>query len=414
VALFVPFHLTKTGASKGRGLKGPLPYHATILLFIASLAGSVAGQTTEVQSHSQRAREALKASVPEAAVKEYRAVLELDPRNIEANGNLGVIEFFRDDCQSASRYFSAALAIQPSLPKAQALLGICQKRLGDPSALASLERSFSGLTEPKLRIQVGMELMGLHYQQGNLHKAASLIQSLVELDPDNVDVLYSAQLLYTELADETLNKLAVLAPGSARMQQIVGERLVNAGDLKGAIEHYKKALALDPRLQGVRYELSQAILESSPSDGKAQTEAQALLEDAVKTEGDNARIECELGAIAVAKQDEEQGYAHYHRAFVLNPRETQAQMGLARLLMSERKSEEAVTFLRMAIESDPLNGEAHYRLALAYRDLQRAEDAQKEIRIFQDIKRIKDQVKELYRQMNKESTRDDLLDAKND
>jgi len=89
-------------------------------------------------------------------------------------------------------------------------------------------------------------------------------------------------------------------------------------------------------------------------------------------------------------------------------------MVLARLLMSERKSEEAVTFLRMAIESDPLNGEAHYRLALAYRDLQRAEDAQKEIRIFQDIKRIKDQVKELYRQMNKESTRDDLLDAKND
>ena len=369
---------------------------------------SVPSQASEVQAHLQKARDALKGNAPEIAMSEYRAVLELDSGNIEAQANLGVLAFFKGDCKSASQYFRGALAIQPSVPKAKALLGICEKRLGDPAAEASLERSFSDLADPKLKTQVGMELVGLYYQQGMLHRAGSLIQKLVELDPDNVDTLYFAQLLYGELADETLNKLAVLAPGSARMQQVIGERLVNAWDLTGAIEHFRKALELDPHLAGVRFELSQAILESSPSDSRARAEAQSLLEAALKIEGDSAKIECAMGAIAVSQQEEDRAYGHYDRAFALNPREVEAQMGMGRLLMGKRKPEEAAKFLRMAVDSDPLNGEAHYRLAVAYRDLQRPEAAQKEMQMFQSIKKIKDQVKDLYRQMNKPNrTRDE-------
>ena len=44
----------------------------------------------------------------------------------------------------------------------------------------------------------------------------------------------------------------MLAPGSARMQQVIAERLVNEGDLKSATEHYKKVLEIDPRVPGVR------------------------------------------------------------------------------------------------------------------------------------------------------------------
>ena len=110
-----------------------------------------------------------------------------------------------------------------------------------------------------------------------------------------------------------------------------------------------------------------------------------------------------MGAIAVSQQEDDRAYRHYDRAFALNPGEVEAQMGLGRLLMAKRKPEEAVKFLRMAVESDPLNGEAHYRLAVAYRDLHRPEDAQKEMQMFQSIKKIKDQVKELYKQMNKQT-----------
>jgi thioredoxin-like negative regulator of GroEL len=60
-----------------------------------------------------------------------------------------------------------------------------------------------------------------------------------------------------------------------------------------------------------------------------------------------------------------------------------------------------VKYLRMAVQADPLNSEAHYRLATNCRKLGLTEEAEKELKIFQEIKQAKDRVKELYRQMNK-------------
>jgi hypothetical protein len=70
--------------------------------------------------------------------------------------------------------------------------------------------------------------------------------------------------------------------------------------------------------------------------------------------------------------------------------------------MTMDKPQEARTYLEMAAKSDPLNNEAHYRLALAYRNLQMTEEARKEVHLFEEIKKTKDQVRALYRQMNRE------------
>jgi tetratricopeptide (TPR) repeat protein len=370
-------------------------------LVLTSMAQST--NSAQVQQHLQQAQAALKANQPEVAGRELQAVLLLDPNNIEARTNLGVLSFFRGDCQVASQHFQAALKLQPSLTKAEALLGICEKRMGKSSAAARLEGSFSRLEDPKLRTQVGVELAGLYYQQGDISRSAAVMQKLIDLNPENVDILYMAQRTYAELADDTLNKLAILAPRSARMEQVIAERLVNAGDLPGAIVHYKKTLELDPHLPGVHYELAETIVEASPSDARAQSEAEREIEAAIRTDGDSSKIECLLGRIAFQRSDLAQTYAHYLKAFALDSRDPEAQLGLARVLMAMRKPQEARTYLEMAVQSDPLNGEAHYRLAVTFRNLQLNDEAQKEMRLFQEIKATKDQLKELYRQMNKPS-----------
>jgi predicted Zn-dependent protease len=227
------------------------------------------------------------------------------------------------------------------------------------------------------------------------------MQSLVDLDPDNVEILYMAQRVYFDLADDTLNKLAILAPGSARMQQVIAERLINDGDLKGATEHYRKALEQNPRLPGVHYELAEAILEAAPNDSEAQAEAEKELETAVKFDGDSAKTECLFGRIAWRQSDLKGAYAHYERAFALDPNEVEAQIGISRLLVIMEKPEEALRYLRMAVAADPLNSEAHYRLAVVCKKLQLKDEADKEFRLFQEIKDAKEQVKTLYRQMNK-------------
>jgi tetratricopeptide (TPR) repeat protein len=184
------------------------------------------------------------------------------------------------------------------------------------------------------------------------------------------------------------------------MQQVIAEHLVNGGDLQHAIEHYKKALQIDSRLPGVHFELGEAILQSSPHDPATQAEAEKDFEDAEAIDGDAAKAECGLGAIALSQSDLDQAFTHYQRADKLNPNEVEAQLGLARLLMMQQKPQEAINYLLAAIQVDPLNSEAHYRLASAYKRLQMDDRAQKEMHLFQEIKKTKDQVKELYKQMN--------------
>ena len=376
-----------------------------VCLLLAFSCGTSTGQTATSKTadsrvHLQRGEDALKAKDVETAAREFRAALAADPRSVEANLNLGVIAFTRGDFSGASGYLRKVVAARPSLVQAQALLAICERRLGDPDAKSRLESAFAKLTETRLRTQVGMELVGLFHEQGDSEHAIPVVQKLVDMNPDDVDILYVAQRLYGELADETLNKLVVVAPGSARMQQVIAERLVNEGELRGAIEHYRKALELDPRLPGVHYELGQAIFEASSSDPAAQSEAEKELQTALILDGDSTRVQCALGKIALARSDLEKAHAHYAQAFSFDQTDTEAQLGLARVLMTMDKPEEARKYLELAVKSDPLNGTAHYRLALAYKRLQMPDDAQREMHLFDEIKKTKDQAKNLYRQMN--------------
>ncbi|MGA8029648.1 MAG: tetratricopeptide repeat protein [Bryobacteraceae bacterium] len=373
-----------------------------VLVSGLSIAAAQTGntRTEEVRDHLRSAAEYLKANNSIAAAKELNAVLALDPDNAEAYANLGVIAFVQHEYQNASLYLQRALAIDPSLVKTQALLGICEKRLGQPSAQALLEKSFPQLQDKNLRVQTGLELFDLYNEEENLDDAASVMRSLVDLDPDNIEILYVAQRVYSELADNTLNKLAILAPASGLMQQVIAERLVNEGDLKGAAEHYRKALDLNPRLRGAHYELAEAILESAPNSKQAQADAERELEAAVRLDGDSAGAECMFARIALRRSDPDNAYACFSRALSLDRGSVEAEIGLARLLAKKGKNEEAAKYLRMAVQSDPLNEQAHYWLATVSRELQLKDESEKEFRLFREIKETKERIKELYRQMN--------------
>ena len=383
-------------------------------VIVSALGVLLQASGLEAQTHIRKAeaartyltqgQAALKANRTGVAVQDFRQALTLDPQNVEANMNLGVIAFLSGDCEAAGPRLKSALAGDRALTKARAFLAICEKRLGEKTARVDLESSFSQLKDPKLRTMVGFELASLDYQRGDLDRTVSVMQTLIKLDPDNIDILYFAQLVYSEMADDTLNKLALLAPNSARMQEVVAERLVNAGNLKGAIDHYRKALAIDGYLPGAHYELAEAILESSPNDAQAQAEALQELRLSIKVDGESAKTESMLGRIALLQDDRGGAAKYYKRALELDPENEDAQMGLAKLLMEENKPQDAMKYLRAVVESDPLNAEAHYRLATVCRTLNLKDQEQQQLRFYQEITKTKDRVKSLYREMNARST----------
>lgn len=366
-------------------------------------AQSETSASAQIQSHFRKAEEDLKANDAQSAVKEYDAILAVDPQNAQALSNRGALEFLQGDCGAASKDFRAALAVDRSLARAKGMLGICESREGSREAQRTLESAYAELKEKHLRTEVGLQLAGIYFHQGDIERAAATAQSLVDMSPDDIEVLYMAQLVYSELADDTLNKFTILAAGSARMQQVIAEHLVNAGNLKDAIVHYQKCLGMDPHMRGVRFELAEAILESARNDPSTQAQAIAVLQDAVKEEGDSSAIEAEFGRISLYQADDQSAYTHYSRALTMDPGSVDAQVGMGRTLMTLGKTEEAVRYLREAVAADPLNSEAHYRLGTAYRSLHMEEQAEKELKLFQEIKKTEDGVKELYREMNKKA-----------
>ena len=116
------------------------------------LSQAPAGNQDQIAAHSRLAQQYLNQKRPDLAIPELQAVVSLDPRNLDAQANLGVLLFFQGDYAKAKPHLRAALEMQPNLAKIEALLGMAEKRTGDSaSARTHLETSFAAVDEAKIK-----------------------------------------------------------------------------------------------------------------------------------------------------------------------------------------------------------------------------------------------------------------------
>jgi tetratricopeptide (TPR) repeat protein len=365
-----------------------------------------------VQADLQRAMDALKVNDADTAAREYRAALQLDPQNIDARANLGVIAFMQGQYSEAAQDFQEVLELQPSLWKVQAMLGLCEKQLGHMDAARTwFEKSFPHLEDSKLRIQVGLDLVGLDDQVGEQENAVDVLRTLRQLDPQNVDILYAAYRNYSSMAESTLDTLALVATDSPRMHLIIAEHLINEGDLKSAIAEYKKALELDPHLPGAHLELGEALLHESKSP-ESQQEAEEDFKTELALNPGDVVAECRLGDLYQSniKLDLDAAYKSYARALQLQPNYADAQIGMGRVLARMGQQQAAVDHLLEAIRLDPVNSNVHYRLAQLYRKMGRSSDADREMATFEQVEKVKEHIRAVYREMHQAPREEQPLD----
>jgi len=332
------------------------------------------------------------------AVPEFRAIIALDPNNVDARGNLGVVLFFQGAYTDAIPQFRAALKVRPTLWKIQALLGIAEKRTRDvKAALGDLEKAFPNVQEEKIRIETGMELIEIYSGTGDLDKAAAVVSALREREPTDEAVLYTAYRIYSDLAAESLLSLSVVAPNSARMHQAMAHELAKHGDNAEAIKNYRAALKIDPGLPGLHFEIAEMLRSSS--DAANMEEAESEYKAALELNPFDEQSESGLGDIAARRNDLKEAYERYTRAVQLQPGDPDASIGLAKVLMSMDRMEQAEGLLKHALQLDPTSAVAHFRLSTVYRQMGRAEDAKHEIEEYQKYKKMKEQLQEIYHQM---------------
>jgi tetratricopeptide (TPR) repeat protein len=357
----------------------------------------------EFAAHIQKAHSYLDQKQPALAIPEFQAALAIDPENVDAQANLGVLLFFQGKAADSIPHFRAALGArederQPGLAKIQGLLGMAEIRTLDfAAARKDMEAAFPAVQDPRFQMQIGLELVGLDTESGDREKAAAVIAQLLKAAPDSPEVLYAAYRTYSDLAGESMLALSLGAPDSAQMHQLLAHEDIRQGNTVAAIAQYRKATAINPHLPGVHFELAELLHTST--DDKVKKEAEQEYHAALLENAQDEKSILRLAEIDAQKGNSEQSYNEYAKAVELQPADADAKLGLAKILIEMNQADKALPLLEDTVKLEPTNATAHYRLAALYRKMGRADDAKREVDLYQKFKEMKEKLRTLYKEL---------------
>ncbi len=343
----------------------------------------------KAETLQQQAQKYLQEQKPKLAIPLLREIVSLDPKNVTAQGNLGVLLFFQGNYAEAILQMRTALQLQGDLWKIEALLGIAEKRTGaTTAALTDLERAFSHLDENKIRVEAGLELIELESAAAQFEKALSVAVKLEELAPQDPQVLLAGYQIARQAMYQSLLTMTAVAPESAQMHMMMAGELARQGNHAESIAHYRTALRLNPALPGAHFELAEQ-LRSSP-DPLLNKEAESEYKAALKVNPYDEFSWRELGGIMTAQGDFKAAEEDYGKALALQPKDSDARTGLAIALISLNRSAEAIGLLESALNDDPTNIVAHFRLSGLYRRAGRTADSDREMEAFHHYQDVRD------------------------
>jgi len=180
---------------------------------------------------------------------------------------------------------------------------------------------------------------------------------------------------------------AAPAPGSteavaeAYFLYLQGRSLDDAGDVKGAIDLYRKAIVLQPAAAGLHAELSMTYART----GQA-TEALAEALEALKTDADNRTAHRVMGFVQAslaesapdpARQSnlESEAISHFEKALAGGARDLGVELTLGRLYVTTDQPQKAIPVLLLFLDDRPDYADAALALADAYEATHQVPDA---------------------------------------
>jgi Tfp pilus assembly protein PilF len=349
-------------------------------------------------AHLQKAKTYLNEKRPDLAIPELQAAAAIDPENVETRGNLGVLLYFQGRARDAVPHLRAAVDRQPGMGKIQGLLGLAEIRTLDfVQGRKDLEAAFPLIGDQKFKVEVGLELVGVYTQSSDLEAASVVLAQLRRAAPDNAEVLYAAYRTYADLSAESMLALSLAAPDSAQMHQLIAHEETRQGNTNGALGQFRKAIAIDPHLPGVHFELAELLHTSQDAAAKNESEREYRAAQAENPLDEKsifrlAEIDSEKGNI---QQSEEE----YTKALALQPADADAKLGLAKTLIQMNQTDRAQRLLEETVQLEPTNATAHYRLSTLYRKIGRVEDAKKEVELYKKYKDMKEKLRALYKEL---------------
>jgi tetratricopeptide (TPR) repeat protein len=262
----------------------------------------------------------------------------------------GVVYYKKGDYLKAAVSFKKALDEDPGDNEAVQLMGLSFYLGGHPAeAIAPLEKVQTWF--PSANVDAAYILGTCYLQTKDYPNARKAFARMFGVPEDSAaGYLFTARMLlrqdFTPVAEEYAKKAVELDPKLPRAHMLLGELYLYKSRIPEAVEEFQKELALNPGEAAVYYKLADAY-----SRLQKYEEAEKLLQ----------------------------------RSIWLDATSTGPYILMGKVLEKKGETLLAVRALQRALVMDPNNPIPHYLLGQAFRELGRTEEAERELKLSEQL-----------------------------
>ncbi len=261
-----------------------------------------------------------KTAMFDEALREFKAVLELDPEAIDAEFYLGGVALQRGDLEMAATHFRRVLDLGATRPAVFNNLALTIEKLGDPEEALHVLKEGQQRTggHPKLDLSMAIILLKL----GDPAAAATSLEKyrgLVEGEPP--PLFYSALALTEAMlgdldsAVKTAEAAVKKFPASAALVNNAGVICERKGDFERAKQLYEQALGEEFALAQASKNFGDMLYREGAYEEAATAYERALRSDPEL--GDD--VYAKLGNVYYKNRDRSKAVEMWIRALELNP-----------------------------------------------------------------------------------------------
>ena len=207
-----------------------------------------------------------------------------------------------------------------------------------------------------------------NYRKGDLKTAETLCYKILNINPNYLETKIllaniSAKKKNYIQAKQLLNEAIDMEPNNVIILNNLGTACRELGELKNAIDYYKKAIQIEPNNANAHYNLG-----ASCYDLKQLKEAKSYLQKAIELQPNFALPFLILGNTYADLMEYENAISNYQKAIEINYNLAGAHNNLGLVFRALNDFKNAISCYKKAIEVKNDHAGAHHNLALAFKE----------------------------------------------
>jgi len=321
---------------------------------------------------------------PEESKKAEAYVNELKPAIADSYNNLGVIAAGNKNFAGAVEYFKEAREWLPSLEMLDRNLGMASFYGNQfEGAAAALKRHLQAHPDDaRARSALALSFFALQ-KYSDVRTILEPIRGEVDAEP-GLSYAYAVSLVKTGDYTQGIDRLKALEkadPNAADIPMLLGETFAEQSDWGTALSEYRKALAINPKDARAHFLSGVALIrQGSPADAVQE------LRTALQLDPSNGPSKYHLAFALIQLEKKDEALHLLQEVLRQDPNYADAYYQLGKLQLERGETKGAISSLEAGTKFNPDSDYIHYQLALAYRRDSRAEDAEREMKVYQELK----------------------------